>query len=40
MMRRLISALVVGLFATLGPATGLAQVKTVQMKIDGYLCGF
>jgi hypothetical protein len=39
-MRRYIIALSVLLWAATGAAEGLAQVKMVQMKIDGYLCGF
>jgi hypothetical protein len=33
-------ALAVLLWVAAGSADGLAQVKAVRMKIDGYLCGF
>ena len=32
-------ALGVIVFLLAGAGTGLAQVKRVEMKIDGYLCG-
>lgn len=39
-MRRLITvALGAILLLLAGAGTGLAQVKRVEMKIDGYLCG-
>jgi hypothetical protein len=33
------AALAAALLLFVGADTGLAQVKRVEMKIDGYLCG-
>jgi hypothetical protein len=39
-MKRLATlALSAVLLSLISAATGLAQVKRVEMKIDGYLCG-
>jgi hypothetical protein len=39
MKRLAISALSAVLFSIVSAGAGLAQVKHVEMKIDGYLCG-
>jgi hypothetical protein len=38
-MKALKSLFVAAVLMAAGAATGLAQVKRVEMKIDGYLCG-
>lgn len=40
MKRYITLALAMLLLAVVSPAIAKAQVKAVQMKIDGYLCGF
>lgn len=39
MKRFVIAALGAIILSIVGAGTGLAQVKRVEMKIDGYLCG-
>lgn len=39
MKRFAIAALGAIILSIVGAGTGLAQVKRVEMKIDGYLCG-
>lgn len=40
MKRNAVIVLAILLWAASSPTAGLAQVKSVRMKIDGYLCGF
>lgn len=36
---KFVKTLIIILLSLVSSATGLAQVKRVEMKIDGYLCG-